>query len=95
MKTVQAKVVFTEKATRIEMLYRIVWGIVGLIVLWIFAMIASLMSIIHFFYILIYKKRHRTIFEFVRAVYIQYFRLASYLIFLTDERPPLVPQMDV
>jgi len=95
MKTIQAKIIYTEKASRIEMLYRIVWGIIGGIVLWIFGLIAGLASILHFFYILIYKKRHKGIFELVRAVYVQYFRLSSYLIFLTDERPPLVPEMNV
>jgi len=95
MKTIQSKISYTEKASRIEMLYRIVWAIIGGIVLAIFGIIAGLATIIHFFYILIYKKRSRGVFEFVRAVVVQRFRLTSYLIFLTDERPPLVPETEV
>jgi hypothetical protein len=95
MKTIQSKISYAEKASRIEMLYRIVWAIIGGIVLAIFGIIAGLATIVHFFYILIYKKRNKGIFEFVRAIVVQRFRLSSYLMFLTDERPPLVPEMEV
>jgi hypothetical protein len=95
MKTVQQKITYAEKASRIEMLYRIVWGIVAGIILAILGIIASLATIVQFFYILIYKKRNKGIFEFVRAVVVQRFRLSSYLMFLTDERPPLVPETEV
>ncbi len=95
MKTVQHKIVFAEKASRVEMLYRIVWGIIAGIVLYIFALIAGLAFFIHFFYILIYGKRQKGIFDFVKVVEVQRFRLLMYLTFETDERPPIVPEMNV
>lgn len=95
MKTIQQKILYTEKATRIEMLYRLVWAIVAGIVLYIFALIASLVTFIHFFYILVYARRHKAIFDFVKVVEIQAFRLGNYLMFLTDERPPIIPEMNV
>jgi hypothetical protein len=95
MKTIQQKIIFTEKATRVEMLYRIVWGILAGIVLFIFSLIAALAIFIHFFYILVYAKRHKGIFDFVKIIEVQRFRLSMYLTFETDERPPIVPEMNV
>lgn len=95
MKTIQSKITYVEKASRVEMLYRIVWAIIAGIVLAIFAIVAGLADIIQFFYILIYGKRQKGIFDFVKAVEIQRFRLTVYLTFVTDERPPIVPEMNV
>jgi len=95
MKTIQQKVIYAEKASRFEMLVRILWAILGGIVLFVFEIISLLASIIHFFYILVYGKRHKEIVNFVKAVEIQRFRLSLYLSFVTDERPPIVPEMDV
>lgn len=95
MKNVQQKILYEEKASRIEMLVRIVWAILGGIVLYIFAIIAVLATIIHFFYILVYAKRNKEITNFVKAVEVQRFRLSLYLTFVTDERPPIIPEMDV
>jgi len=95
MKTVQAKITYVEKARRIEMLFRIVWGIIAGIVLCIFALVSILVLFFHFFYILIYARRNRAMHDFVKAVQVQSFRLICYLSFLTDERPPIVPEMNV
>jgi len=95
MKTVLTKVNFVEKSRRIEMLYRLVWAIIAGLVLYVFALVALIVLVVQFFYILIYARRHKGLFDFLKAVYVQTFRLNSYLAFLTDERPPLVPQMDV
>ena len=95
MKTIQHKITYVEKASRVEMLIRIVWGIIAGIVLVIFAFVAALATFIHFLYILIYGKRQKEIFQFVKAVEVQRFRLSLYLTFVTDERPPIVPEMNV
>jgi len=95
MKTIQQKIIYVEKASRIEMLFRIIWGIVAGIVLGIFSLIAIFAIVIHFFYILIYGKRQRGIFDLVKAIEVQRFRLVFYLTFETDERPPIVPEMNV
>lgn len=95
MKTIQHKIIFTEKASRIEMLYRIVWAIFAGIVLVIFSFLAALAIFIHFLYILIYARRNKGIFDFVKVVEVQRFRLSLYLTFETDEKPPIVPEMNV
>jgi len=95
MKSVQHKILFVEKASRIEMLYRIVWAIIAGIVLWVFALVAVVAMVIQFLYILIYKKRQKELFNFVKVVEVQRFRLSLYLTFVTDERPPIVPEMNV
>ena len=95
MKTVQHKITYVEKASRTEILFRIVWGIIAGIVLFIFGMVAFLALIIQFFYVLIYGKRQRGLFDFIKIVGVQRFRLSLYLTFVTDERPPLVPETNV
>lgn len=95
MKTIQHKIIFTEKASRIEMLYRIVWAIFAGIVLWVFSLVAVIAWVIQFFYILVYKKRNMSLNNFLKIVVVQRYRLNAYLFFLTDERPPIVPEMNV
>lgn len=95
MKTIQHKIVSAEKASRIEMLYRLVWAILAGIVLWVFSLIAVIAWVIQFFFILIYKKRNMSLNNFLKLVVVQRYRLTAYLFFLTDERPPIVPEMNV
>lgn len=95
MKSIQQKILYAEKASRVEMLYRIVWAIIAGIVLAVFSFVACLAIFIHFFFILIYGKKHKGIFDFVKVVQVQRFRLSMYLTFETDERPPIVPEMNV
>jgi len=95
MKTVQHKITYVEKAPRVEMLFRIVWAIIAGIVLVIFSFIALLASVLQFLYILVYGKRQRGLFDFVKVVEVQQFRLKLYLAFVTDERPPIFPEMNV
>lgn len=95
MKTIQHKISYVEEASRVEILVRIVWAILGGIVLFIFNLIAILAVIIQFFYVLIYGKRQKGIFDFMKAVEVQRFRLVLYLTFVTDERPPIIPEMNV
>lgn len=95
MKTIQHKITYVEKASRVEILVRIVWAILGEIVLFIFSLVAILAVIIQFFYVLIYGKRQKGLFDFMKAVEVQRFRLVLYLTFVTDERPPIIPEMNV
>jgi hypothetical protein len=93
MKSVSANVAFNPRASRVELLVRIVWAILAGLVLWIFALIAGIVWIIQILHILIYARRHKGMQSFVKSVMIQSFRLSAYIMLLTDERPPIIPEM--
>jgi len=93
MKSVLAKVSFSEKASRVELLVRIVWAILAGIVLFIFGIISGIAWIVQIVYILVTGRRHKSLQGLIKSVTIQEFRLRSYLMLLTDERPPIVPEM--
>jgi hypothetical protein len=92
MKTVDAKVSFNPKAPRIELLVRIVWGILAGIVLMIFSFVAAILLFVQVFHILFLGRRHKGMHAFIKTVAIQRFRLSAYLTLLTDERPPIIPE---
>ena len=92
MKTVKITVASAEKASRWEVLIRLVWaticGIV-LIVIGIFAGIAALINMVH---ILIFGKRHMALNRFVSNWLVAFASLGFYKNMVTDERPPLFPK---
>ena len=92
MKSVMADVKFLPKATRVELLVRIVWGIVAGIVLAIFSIVAGILWIVQILHILVYARRHKGMQAFIKSVVVQRFKLEAYLLLLTDERPPIVPE---
>ena len=92
MKTLKIDVKSSDKSPRWELLVRILWAIVGGIVLWFFSIIAIVCIIVHWFYILITGKRHKTL-NNVLKVYLYYrTKLGAYVMMLTDERSPLLPE---
>jgi len=78
-----------EKASRIELLIRIVYGFVLGIIASIWGMLAFITLIIHWFYILVCGKKEESLWKF----YLEYLRFFSkvrgYIYMLTDERPPI------
>ena len=92
MKTVDTKVVFNSRATRTELLVRIIWGIVAGIVLFIFSIVSGIVFVIQILHVLIYARRHKGMQSFIKTVVVQRFRLSAYLMLLTDERPPIIPE---
>lgn len=93
MKSISANVSFNPRASRLELLVRIVWAIVGGIVLAIFSFVSGIVWVIQVLYVLFLGRRHKGMQAFIKSVNIQHFRLSSYLLLLTDERPPIIPQM--
>jgi hypothetical protein len=92
MKTVKVDVKSNDKASRLELFVRILWAIVGGIILWIFSIIAILCVIVHWFFILITGKRNKALNNLLR-VYLYYrTKFEAYIIMLTDERSPLLPE---
>jgi hypothetical protein len=92
MKTVNASVSFNSKASRLELFVRIVWGFVAAIVLGIYSVIGTALWIIQILHILVISRRHKGIHAFIKTVVIARYRLQAYILLLTDERPPIIPE---
>ena len=92
MKTVNITVNSSEKASRWEVIIRLIWttlcGIVLLIAM-IFAAVAALIQIV---YILVFGKRQMALNKFVTNFLIAWANLSFYKNLCTDERPPLIPK---
>jgi hypothetical protein len=93
MKTVRAEIKFGAKASRLELLIRIVWGLLAGLVLFVFAILAIVALFIQWFYILFLGKRHAGLHSWIKTFVVQRFLLTAYLNLLTDERPPIIPKM--
>lgn len=93
VKTVVANVRYLPRSPRIELLVRIVWGIVAGIVLFVFEFVSAIVWIVQILHVLIYARRHKDMQSFIKSVSIQRFRLSVYILLLTDERPPIIPEM--
>jgi len=92
MKTVKSSIIYKEKASRLELLVRIIYAIPIAIVLWLFGILVGVAQIILWFHILFLGRRHKTLSNFVK-IYITYlFRVHAYLNLVTDERPPIIPE---
>lgn len=92
MKTVKSKIIYKEKARRLELLVRVLYAIPIAIVLWVFSILAGLAQFVLFFHILILGKRHISLNNFVKMYVTYLFRVHAYLNLLTDERPPIIPE---
>ena len=92
MQSVKVEVMQQEKASRVELLVRLVYWIPLVIVqifLGIIAMVAFFVSI---FTILILGKRILGLTKFI-GVYVAYkAKMDSYIWLATDERPPIIPE---
>jgi hypothetical protein len=92
MKTVKVDVKSDNKSPRLELFVRILWAIVGGIVLWFFSIIAVVCIIVHWFFILITGRRNKTLNNVIR-VYLYYkTKFEAYVTMLTDERSPILPE---
>ncbi|NYZ77270.1 DUF4389 domain-containing protein [Candidatus Micrarchaeota archaeon] len=92
MKGVDIKVPFVEKASRMELLVRIVYTFLYMIV----AMIAGgivmcILYPIEWLVILILGKRIDTLNKFIHSYIVWVTQFHAYLYTLTDERPPMIP----
>ena len=92
MKSVTADVKFASRATRVELLVRILWGLVAGIVLAIFSFVSAIIWVVQILHILIYARRHRGMQSFIKTVVVARYRLSAYIFLLTDERPPIIPE---
>jgi len=86
------KVEITPGATvsRLEVLVRFVYGTIAMIILGFFGIITGILVVVNFFSCLILAKRVAP--AFIASFIAQYAKVYAYLYYVTDERPPLVPQ---
>lgn len=92
METVKMTIKSEEKASRLELFIRFVWGFIAAIVLGIIGIFAYIAIFIQWLHILLLGKRHPAIAKFVNAWVIANAQLSVYMILGTDERPPMVPE---
>lgn len=91
MDTVKVSVTSAEKASRLELFIRFVYGLIVGIVLGIIGMFAYIALALQWLHILILGKRHAALAKFVNAWLVAIAQLHFYCCLATDERPPLVP----
>ncbi|MFA5929825.1 MAG: DUF4389 domain-containing protein [Candidatus Micrarchaeia archaeon] len=93
MDTVKLTVTSAEKASRLELLIRFVWGTIVAIILAIIGFFAIYLATpLQWLHILILGKRNGALAKFVSAWFKATTQLHAYFILLTDERPPLMPE---
>jgi len=92
MKTVKVKIKSQDRASRLELLVRIVWFIVSSIVVWFFSIIALICVVVHWFYILITGKRHRGLNNLIKDYVIYRTKVLAYGLMVTEERNPIFPE---
>ncbi|MCR4368782.1 MAG: DUF4389 domain-containing protein [archaeon] len=92
MKDVTIQIKAQEKASRIELLIRFVYLIPLYIVLMVLSLIAIVGIVINFLTSLILGKRIGALNKFVVA-YLKYSYEFSAYLFVTDERPEIIPKI--
>ena len=93
MDTVKVTVTSAEKASRLELFIRWIWGTIVLIILYIIGIFACIALFVQWFYILILGKRHPALAKFITGWYKAVAQLMFYYMLSTDERPPLMPEL--
>jgi len=92
MKTVNITVTSAEKASRWEVIIRLVWATLCAIVLLVVGIFAAIAVLIQIVYVLAFGKRHMKLNKFATNWLIAFAALGFYKNLCTDERPPLVPK---
>jgi len=91
LESVQVQITPGGRASRVEVIVRIFYGLVAGIILGIFLWVAGVLVILNFFTCLILAKRIGV--GFIAKVIVQITKLYAYMYYVTDERPPIVPEM--
>lgn len=89
MESVKVEITPGEEADRLEVLIRIILGIVYGLIAGIFGMVAGILIIVNFFTCLILAKRIAA--DFLAKFVAWLTKLYAYLYYVTDERPPWTP----
>lgn len=92
MDTVKVTVKSDEKASRVELIVRFIWGMIVGIILGIIGMFAFIGVMIQWLHILLLGKRHAGLQKFINSYGVAKAQLEFYWLLSTDERPPIVPE---
>ena len=92
MKTVKITVTSAEKASRWEVLVRVIWASLCGIVLLVAGIFVAIAEIIQIFYVLAFGKRHMKLNTFITNWLVAFAAVGFYKNLCTDERPPLFPK---
>ncbi|MDI6888325.1 MAG: DUF4389 domain-containing protein [Methanocellales archaeon] len=91
-KGLQQLFVYERDASRIELIIRIFYSMAIGLVLGIYGLLANICLFIQWFVILILGRRNESLSNFVKG-YLEYFvSIQSYLNWMTDERPGIMPK---
>jgi hypothetical protein len=91
MDSVKITVTSAEKASRLELIIRFIWGTIVAIVLGIIGIFVCIAWAAQWIYILILGKRHAGLAKFINAWLVAWSQLTFYTNLATDERPPAIP----
>jgi len=94
MNTVATQIKYLPKASRLELIVRFIWAIPTVIVLFVFGIVAAACFVFQWFHILFAGRRNKTLHAVVKTFIIQRYRFTAYFMLLTDERPPIVPDLE-
>jgi hypothetical protein len=83
---------YEEKASRIELLVRILYWILIGIVMTVYGFLSGICLIIQWFVILILGRRNRALGEFIQGYVEYYVHVLNYVYFFTDKRPNIMPE---
>ncbi len=81
-----------EKASRVELFIRFVWGFVCMIILDIIGIFAWIAVGLQWLHILFLGKRNAALAKFVNSWYTGVAQVVFYILLSTDERPPIIPE---
>jgi hypothetical protein len=84
---------FTKEASRLELIIRWIYGIAIGIVFWLWGIFIGILNFIQFWHILFLGRRNLTIYNHTRRYINATAFVESYLMFLTDARPSLTPNL--
>lgn len=86
---------YAEKASRLELIIRWLYGIVIGILYQLWGLYVYVLYVLQFFHILIFGRRGARLYRSTRRYLAASTHVSSYLLFLTDQRPELTPDLMV
>lgn len=94
MKTVNVGVKIPQKSSRVELLVRLIYWIPLGIVFWVLTAVGFLCWIVNLLSVLIKGRVSVSLAQVQKAAVDYEYKLKAYYSFLTDERPPILPESE-
>jgi hypothetical protein len=86
---------YAEKASRLELVIRWLYGLVIGLLYYLWAIYIAIIEFLQFWHILIFGRRGARLYGSTRRYLAAYTHVSAYLMFLTDARPELTPDLTV